>query len=131
MGQIFFKFLVGAAMGLLAWVIWERQFPVELLDPTWESVELKFVLTLGALIGGLSDSFMGSSKAARFIRFAAWRSVSDWVSWEVTSDTGSAARSSGFSRTTSLLATTQWPTESPPEYSLSRRWVYFLVPRSA
>ncbi|MCC6351046.1 MAG: FHA domain-containing protein [Fimbriimonadaceae bacterium] len=69
MGQIFFKFLVGAAMGLLAWVIWERQFPVELLDPTWESVELKFVLTLGALIGGalgLLHGFLQGGKVHSF-----------------------------------------------------------------
>lgn len=64
MGQVFSKAFVGGIAGLLAWLIWEPQFPDNLFGDAWQAVEIKFIATLGALIGlavhGLSGYALGS-----------------------------------------------------------------------
>lgn len=51
MGKIFLTMLAGAAAGLVAWLIWEPQFPASVFSPQWGQVEQWFIATLGALVG--------------------------------------------------------------------------------
>lgn len=71
MGRLLLKFLVGAAAGLLVWVIMEPQKPVAMTD-AWKVWEFKLTLLLGAAIGlavgGADGAFQGS-------RFHFWRSA--------------------------------------------------------
>lgn len=64
MGRILLIMLGGAAAGLLAWLIWEPQFPTGIGDARWASIEFRFIVTLGALvglaIGGLRGWVQGS-----------------------------------------------------------------------
>jgi hypothetical protein len=50
-GRIFLIMLAGAAAGLLAWLIWEPQFPASINSANWGEVERRFIMTLGGLVG--------------------------------------------------------------------------------
>ncbi|MBX7131878.1 MAG: FHA domain-containing protein [Fimbriimonadaceae bacterium] len=65
MGKIFLTMLAGAAAGLVAWLIWEPQFPASVASAQWGEVEQRFIATLGALVGlavGASRGWMQGSK---------------------------------------------------------------------
>lgn len=51
MGQIFFKAFIAAVGGLIAWMIWEPQFPASMDTRSWADTERWFMLTLGVLVG--------------------------------------------------------------------------------
>lgn len=64
MGQVLFKMLAGAVAALLGWAMWEPFLPKEIGATTWGQVEIKMVLTVGALIGlavgGVNGLMQGS-----------------------------------------------------------------------
>ena len=65
MGQVFFKMLVGAVAGTLAWVICEPQMPANVYDEAgWQRASLLLVLLIGGLVGialgGVNGYLQGS-----------------------------------------------------------------------
>lgn len=65
MGQVFSKAFVGGIAGLLAWLIWEPQFPDNMFSDAWTRTELLFVATLGALIGLAVNGLSGFTQGSR------------------------------------------------------------------
>jgi len=76
MGQIFFRMIVGGLAGLVAWAIWEPQFPTssDAIAATgrWAFVERMLNLTMGACIGmslGALGGWMQGSRRHLFRGF--------------------------------------------------------------
>ncbi|MBI5706096.1 MAG: FHA domain-containing protein [Armatimonadetes bacterium] len=73
MGQVVFRAILGAVAGILAWLIFEPQFARLPVDPTtgipprevWGPVEVKFILTLGAMIGATVGALNGWIQGSR------------------------------------------------------------------
>ncbi|MBX3118120.1 MAG: FHA domain-containing protein [Fimbriimonadaceae bacterium] len=66
MRQIFFKAFIAAVGGLIAWMIWEPQFPASAADKgAWAQNERWLMLTLGVLVGfalGATNGWAQGSK---------------------------------------------------------------------
>lgn len=65
MGQVFFKALIAALGGLVAWLIWEPQFPKDFSGQDWATIERWFMLTLGVLVGGALGAVNGWSQGSK------------------------------------------------------------------
>lgn len=64
MGQVLFKMLAGAVAALVGWAVWEPFLPKEIGATTWGEVEVRMILTVGALVGlavgGVNGLMQGS-----------------------------------------------------------------------
>ena len=62
MGSVFLKFLAGAAAGLATGLVTEPSAPTVLNDPGWDRWQMKVLLVLGALLGGVIGAVDSLSK---------------------------------------------------------------------
>ena len=62
MGSVFLKFLAGAAAGLVTGLVTEPSAPTVLNDPGWDRWQMKVLLVLGALLGGVIGAVDSLSK---------------------------------------------------------------------
>lgn len=69
MGHIFFQALVGAAAGLMAWVLMEPQFPQNPYAPDWGAKEIVFILLIGAFVGLAVGAVRGIRQGSRIHAF--------------------------------------------------------------
>ncbi len=65
MGQVFFKAFIAAIGGLIAWLIWEPQFPANSGSAEWAMNERWLMLTMGVLVGGALGGLNGWAQGSK------------------------------------------------------------------